>query len=139
MQGAKPGPSYSNKWLKSENKASSSKKATEIGSLALSQSDSTLCNETYDIALFLAVEYSKTKIAKENIKFVCASLKPVAMLAETGNCVSLFRCCAARQIPFESQYFISRNTISSVTQALQKQKKLPLPINLSQYTVYGQL
>ena len=36
MKGAKPGPSYSNKWLKSENKASSSKKATEIGSLALS-------------------------------------------------------------------------------------------------------
>ena len=112
MQGAKPGPSYSNKWLKSENKASSSKKATEIGSLALSQSDSTQCTETYDIALFLAVEYSKTKIAKENIKFVCTSLKPVAMLAETGNCVSLFCCCAARQIPHESQYFISHNTIS---------------------------
>ena len=50
LQGAKPGPSNSNKWLKSENNVTWSKKATEIVSLLCA-----LYALKHDKTLFLAV------------------------------------------------------------------------------------
>ena len=63
--GGKPGPSNSNNRLQSENKATWSKKATEIGSVAPSSDG------------IKYWKYPRTESAKVKIEFVCASRKPV--------------------------------------------------------------
>ena len=64
-----PGPSNSNRWLKSENKATWSKKASEIGSLAVSYSDSTIRTETRRNIISSCV-ILQIEIAKEKIEFL---------------------------------------------------------------------